>query len=693
MQSSIYKIYGQLLQGSNKQFVIPVYQRNYSWTDSQCQLLLDDIKRIYDGEYENHFLGSLIYKVEQGNSNLANIIDGQQRITTMFLLCKAIMDVTNEERYKTEMSEILINRFTKESNLVPVKSDNEVYESVLNNTLELITHKENRIYQNYKFFVHYFETNHFEISKYINALTKLEVVVMELHERDNPQVIFESINSTGLSLTNADLIRNYLLLGVDYEEQNQLYDLYWLKFEKILGRDNVNVFFEHFLNITTRTKKITSANLYQLFKDEYPLFRQSPRTVFEKINLYVEVYKYLINEQLTYELSDNTKTKILKRYISEAKHVATATSRMFLTEVLLEHNAGHISDDELLYSFKITINYTFRRAVCNYGTNSLQNTFRFLMAQVKNNLNTVSYVDALNHALVTTKSYTKAKFPDDTEFFEELSTRNLYGKFKFLNYLLLTLENHNNKAKIDSDDISIEHVMPQKITNEWIKMIGDNYKELHADFVHDLGNLTLTTVNSELSNHSFKEKMEILKEESHFKLNQYFSDLTRWDTNDIHQRSETLAKIAINIWEYPQLSKDTIQIIEESKYRTLTLYDLYTEYESVRFSEVTINNEYVAKIKTYRDLYRAFVSYVYKHNQEKFEDYIIDNSEFSKTTNGQERYLISRLEQNTFDSEYFELEDIYVCKHFSGSGIIAQINKMCDVFNIDTNEIVMKVYL
>lgn len=689
MQASTNKLYSQLLRSGDKRFLIPVYQRNYSWTENECQMLINDIMKLYDNVYQNHFMGSIIYKVEEGNSECVNVIDGQQRLSTMFLLCKAIHDQCEDEQIKQEMNDILFNRWSKEVRLVPVKSDNEIYSRMVQNEFYSIQHKENRMYQNYIYFKNFFRKQNIDFKRLIQSLEKLEVIVMELHSEDNPQVIFESINSTGLNLTNADLIRNYLLLDHEYEIQNQLYTNYWYKFEISLGYDNINLFFEHFLNIVIKNQSVSRLRMYQLFKEYCNKNSYTAIDVLKKLDEYVDVYKCFVNSDIMYELENENNTKLLNKYLDEIESFGVNVTRLFLTEVLLAHKKGVITDEDVIYTFELTISYVFRRAVCNYPTSALQKLFRFLFSQVEKHLGDVSYIESLNHNLITTKSNTKAKFPEDGEFFKDLSERNLYGKFKYLRYLLLTLENVNNKTIMIDDEITIEHIMPQKATNYWKEILGDDHKEIHPEIVDDLGNLTLTSYNSNLSNKSFEEKLGILQHESHFKLNQYFNNIKSWGADEIKNRGEHLASKAIKIWKYPDLGKEIEQIIENKKYKKLTFQELYDDYDSNNINAIQIGDDYSKEINTFRELWCEIIKYCYKIDSVKFENVFVDNSNYTRKHAGEEFYIYSKKEESVAYSRYLSELNIYIDINKSGVSIMSLCKKILDEYSIDTESVVL----
>lgn len=692
MQASLMMIFSNTLKASGKKFLIPVYQRNYSWNETQCESLMEDILRIYNGEYNKHFIGSIIYKVEDGDSSKANVIDGQQRLSTMFLLCKAIYDFYDDEETKREMKDILFDRWSNEPRLLPVESDNEVYLDILNDRQSFILRKENKMYQNYLFFMQYLENNNLDIRKLIQSLEQLEVIIMELHERDNPQVIFESINSTGLSLSNADLIRNYLLLGESYDDQLHLYRNYWFKFEKSLGFDNMNSFFEHYLNIKILNKSISRNDMYIHFKDYVIRNRYTSKEIFENIDEYVSVYMYLVDSENVYVLESPEQTKKLNRLLNELNILNAGVSRMFIMEVLCNHKKGNISDEDLIYTVEVVVSYILRRSVCNYGTNSLQKVFRHLYSQIQKNLDEIPYRESFIHNFITTKANTKGKFPSDVEFKDVLSTRNLYGKFRYLRYLLFSLENYGKKTFISDEDISIEHVMPQTLTSYWKNILGDNYKNIHADLVDDIGNLTLTSYNSELSNRDFETKLNMLKDESNFKLNRYFENITEWNKEEIEKRSIELAQKAIDIWKFPEVNEEIKNQIESSKYKIITMKELIENYETCSFKSMKIEDDFIVDISSFRDLCYNSLKYSYMKNPEKILNNFVDNQEYTRSANDETFYLFSKDENKVRVARLEENSQIYFDINRTGWYLLFYSCKLLEINGIDLEEVELTVY-
>lgn len=307
-----------VLMKSKTQFRIPVYQRNYSWTVEQCKTLFDDLYKIYNGTFKRHFIGLVAHKPEDGNSKVTNIIDGQQRYTTISLLLIALRDSTDNDLLISEINGLLYGGLRKENKLVLNEYDDEIYKLVLENKCELIMEKDHAIYNNYMFFRNSLDS--LDLVTLYEAITQLEVIDMELSYNDDPQVIFESINSTGLDLTNADLIRNFLLMNESYDMQTELFNKYWKKFEQKLGIANVAQFFEHFVNGHS-TKRVNSKNMYPEFKKYYNSKWKNSYECLEYIDKYVDSYCYLVNENIPLVLSTDVNTKEINELLGDLRRL------------------------------------------------------------------------------------------------------------------------------------------------------------------------------------------------------------------------------------------------------------------------------------------------------------------------------------------------------------------------------------
>lgn len=691
MQANMADFLNGVLQ-NNRYFYIPVYQRNYSWKEEQCEQLLSDIMSIYDGKYKDHFLGSIVWKSDNGNSNMISIIDGQQRFTTICLLIQALANTCDDAELKKELQRYLKEQFSNEIRLIPIKSDNEVYLKIMNEEIDEIIHQDNRIYRNYLFFVDQIVKLQPDYHKLLKSMYQLRVIQMELQQEDNAQVIFESINSTGMSLSIADLIRNFLLMNEPYEKQSELFEKYWYKFEQKIGLDELVNFFEYYLNIQASTKSISRKNMYQEFK--FLFANASPEEILSELSGYVDAYQYLVNKEKTLTLNDKKMSTRFHEIRDELIDLQNNVANMFLMPTIFDFLNGRIIEADLLIAFELTLSYIFRRSLVGLSTSSLQKVFRALHRQVNDQIPKLEYKDALHYALIINRQNNNSRFPSNDEFYKSLIERNLYGKFRQTNYLLFKLENHNNKTKIDKDNstITIEHVMPQKLKRYWRNILGPDYKVLHEENVDVLGNLTLTSYNSELGNNDFESKKEGLLKESHIILNQYFRDLEIWDIEAIKKRGRELAKLSLEIWGYPEITEELTEIVQNEKYGTLTLDELVDDYILLKPSEVCIEGIYKVKINSYRDLHDEIITYFYMQDPQKFLRVFVENDNHSRMVKGEKRYTYSVSKELVHDPRLTGTKKIYVDVNQNGASIISKISEIMEEYNCDLDKVEIKYY-
>lgn len=691
MQANMADFLNGVLQ-NNRYFYIPVYQRNYSWKEEQCEQLLSDIMSIYDGRYKEHFLGSIVWKSDNGNSNMISIIDGQQRFTTICLLIKAIANTCDDAELKKELQRYLKEQFSDEIRLIPIKSDNEVYLKIMNEEIDEIIHQDNRIYRNYLFFVDQIVKLQPDYHKLLKSMYRLRVIQMELQQEDNAQVIFESINSTGMSLSIADLIRNFLLMNEPYEKQSELFEKYWYKFEQKIGLEELVNFFEYYLNIQASTKSISRKNMYQEFK--FLFANASPEEILSELSGYVDAYQYLVDKEKTLTLDDKKMSTRFHQIRDELIDLQNNVANMFLMPTIFDFLNGRITENDLLISFELTLSYIFRRSLVGLSTNSMQKVFRVLHRQVNDQIPKLEYKDALHYALIINRQNNNSRFPSNDEFYTSLTERNLYGKFRQTDYLLFKLENYNNKTIIDRENstLTIEHVMPQKVTQYWREIIGSNYQLLHEENVNDLGNLTLTSYNSEFSNKDFESKKVGLLKESHIILNQYFRDLDIWNIDAIKIRGRKLANIALEIWKYPEITAELREIVQNEKYGTLTLDELVDDYISIKPSEVCIEGIYVGEIRSFRDLHDEIITYFYMQDPQKFIRVFVENDNYSRMASGEKRYIYSMNKELVYNPRLTRTKKIYVDVNQSGASIIAKIASIMEEYNCDLDKVEIKYY-
>ncbi len=670
-------------------FYIPVYQRNYSWKEEHCKVLFEDILKLYNNQYNEHFIGSIVWKPDASNSDRLGVIDGQQRLTTMFLLTQAMYDLCDDDKLKNRLKDIVVDSYKEENRLEPIKKDNETFCMVIKNNFNEIKDKGSNIWLNYSYFKNRLEEEKVDLNKFFDAFNKLRVIKMELDYRDNPQVIFESINSTGMTLSIADLIRNFLLMNEEEKVQKELFENYWFKFEEKLGVDNLVLFFEHYLNIKV-SENVTRKDMYKFFKTYYNKINLTTEEFLKELEINVNNYELLVtNKEI--EIEDKKLKNKLNEIKAELIILNNKVVNMFLLNVLNDYEKGDINDEELVYSFEMTLSYVFRRSVVGLATNAMQRVFKNLYRQVLEYRKNNTYKDSLDYAFITSKENTNSRFPNDEEFFTSLSSRNLYGKFNNMLYLLTKLENYKNKTKIKSDNLTIEHIMPQTLDKRWKEQLGENYKLLHEENVNDLGNLTLTSYNSNMSNDIFENKKEILLEESHLKLNEYLKEKDSWGIKEIEKRGKILAKQGLDIWVFPNINEEVCKKIEENKYSKISIVELLENYQSLRFKSIEIE-ENIYQAKSYRDILEKIILVVYKKNKNKFEDIYVNNINYKRKINGNDYFMFSKENVGIGSYRYIEEADIYIDVGKDGTSLLTLAIDILDNFNIDKESVILEYY-
>ncbi len=541
-------------------FRIPVYQRNYDWSEENCNRLLDDIKTIIDTG-EKHFLGTIVFMAPRGGGFALKeytIIDGQQRLTTLMLLLKALADISLDidPSCSEEISEsYLHNQHCEEKfkvKLKPISSDNEQFLLLLKNHFDELD-SEGHIFKNYtlcKERILRWHKSGISLSLILEALTKLEIVEIVLIEgEDDPQIIFESINSTGLELSNADLIRNFLLMNSP--EQEDLYENYWLPIERNLkqGADykNLNLFFTQYIIYKTRST-VNSQTLYRTFVNFYKQNNYSNRSLLEELKYYSEIFKAFVYDDYSYAPS-------IQRALKKLRFLKQTTSYPFLLQIFNDYEQDVINEKELLDVLNFLVSYLLRRMICGVPSNSLRGLFTRLYGRVfKVPTNKSKYYKSINKFLFTITS--KDAVPSESEFFRNLQIANIYTNPVLCKFLLMDIENGDGKEILSAENLTIEHVMPQTLNKYWTHIPPDK----HEEFLHTIGNLTITGYNSELSNKSFEEKKKIIQENSKaIVLNSDILDKNEWNPANIETRAQRLAHIVLEHYPIAPVQDDTIE--------------------------------------------------------------------------------------------------------------------------------------
>lgn len=582
-----------------KQLIIPIYQRTYSWTDIQCKQLWKDIIGATDENVKGHFIGSIVY-IEKGLFQITSIpqllvIDGQQRLTTLTLLLAALGTAIERSQIQINVTQeeinddYLFNKHGKDDfhyKLLLTQSDKDTL-------IRLLEGKEQqepiskRIMENYKFFENQIIKSGIDLMILYNGISKLILVDISLdREHDNPQLIFESLNSTGLELSQADLIRNYVLMGLEPEEQKELYNDFWYPMEQGFGHTDYVARFDRFMRdyLTVKTGRIPNIReVYEAFKG---YARDNNRSI---RNLLADIYlfsKYFVNMALLKE-----DDKELKKIFIEINTLKVDVAYPFLLELYDDYNHGRLDYEEFGGILRLVENYVFRRTICGIPTNSLNKTF----ATMSRELDKEHYLESFKAALFLKDSY--RRFPSDDEFVRELVVKDLYS-IRSRNYLLRKLENHDHKERVNVEDFTIEHIMPQNenLSLEWQQDLGSDWKEIQSKYLHTLGNLTLTGYNSELGDLPFIEKRDMKGgfADSPLRLNRCLAKVEHWNEAEIQKRANTIAKLATEVWSSPVLPVEvlekykpdsnsnkgeigTIETMEGSEYLQTTMQELFDQ--------------------------------------------------------------------------------------------------------------------
>ena len=534
-----------------QQFTIPIYQRTYSWTSKQCSKLWEDIIKIAkDDDIEYHFIGSIVRVENKHDTNETSrqiIIDGQQRITTIFLLIAALIRVhTNPDRKEELQESYLINKHSKEElkyKLILTQQDKgSLIDIIENRSIEGLASE--RIKSNFKFFQQEMEKE--DPEKIYAGIRKLMVVDISLDSNhDDPQRIFESLNSTGLELSQADLIRNYALMGLSLEHQEELYNNHWRPIEVSFGQTDDSEYFDRFMRdyLTIKNNHIPKIeNVYETFK-KLCLDTKEKNNIDEIISEVQRYSEYFVRMILGKE--DNKK---LKNAFSELKELKVDVAYPFLLSIYDDYENNLLSEDGFLKILKLTQSYVYRRFVCGIPTNSLNTTFATLHKSIDKN----NYLESLKDAFVLLPSY--RRFPNNTEFKQELKIKDLYN-IRYRMFWLDKVENYNRKERVNIKEYTTEHIMPQNpnLSKEWQEMLGDDWQEVHENYLHTIGNLTLTRYNSELSDKPFEEKksMEGGFDGSPLRINKNLQEVDIWNKESIQKRTKILTNTMLDIWPYP----------------------------------------------------------------------------------------------------------------------------------------------
>jgi len=586
------------LEGHDKSFIIPVYQRNYDWQESHCEKLYEDLIDVYEIDRKSHFFGSIVYLYDDDNigRNLV-IIDGQQRITTVSLLLLALIRVVEEKNIEgidieAIRNEYLIGKYSREQKikLKPVREDDDAFIKLFESNNEKDYKKDSNITKNYLYFKERLLNETIEYSDFLISIKKLNIVEIKLKKgEDDPQLIFESLNSTGLDLTEADKVRNFLLMNLEYEKQKTYYNDYWRKIEELTQSNMISfIDMSSFIRDYITYKKKYTPKIDEVYFEFKKFFnnqfkRENLESLFKELLRFAKYYSYIINSDYKNNDVPEEKIKKINEYLSYLNTLEVTVSYPFLLEVFNDFETEKIINiDEFLEVLKIIESYIFRRIICDLPANSLNKIFMSLGKEIKNYIDYKSnYVEILKYIL-TQKKEGNQKFPNDFEFEDRIINKDIYNmSHKNKSHLLIRLETFNNnessekaiRQKLDEQELTIEHIMPQKLNPSWEKDLGNECNRIHEKYLNTLGNITLTGYNKEYGNKPFlfKKTCEHGFDESTLFLNHYLKNINFWDESEILNRANILKKRALDIWKYtkssyiPSKSMENLYSLNECK--------------------------------------------------------------------------------------------------------------------------------
>ncbi len=563
------------------QFVIPIYQRTYSWTERECRQLWDDILRAGSKDsISAHFVGSIVY-IEKGLYQVSSqlpllVIDGQQRLTTVSLLLEALARrLGTAEPIDGFSAKKLRNYFL----LNPLEEGERAFKLLLTQTdkqslLAVVQQKDwpkehsIRVKENFRLFESWVAGCKNDLTSVCKGLAKLMIVDISLsRDQDNPQLIFESMNSTGRELTQADLIRNFILMGLEPQLQTRLYEDHWRPMEVDFGQEAYGTHFDSFMRhyLTVKTGEIPNVReVYEAFKKHV---RSSPEadsgveTLVADIRTYA---RYFCAMALSAETDPD-----LNLTFHDLRELKVDVAYPFLLELYHDYAMQLLSREDFVAVVRLVEAYVFRRAICAIPTNSMNKTFATFGKALKKD----RYLESIKAHFLMLPSY--RRFPSDDEFHRDLQTRDLYN-FRSCSYWLRRLENHERKELVAVEEYTIEHILPQsdnnpdKVPDCWRKALGNEWRRVWDTYRHTLGNLTLTAYNSDYSDRPFDKKRDMPDapekglRQSPLRLNTGIGQLDQWNEDTIKKRAEKLADMAVEVWAVPILAPDVLDAYRPS---------------------------------------------------------------------------------------------------------------------------------
>lgn len=586
----------ELLRASQGcQFVIPVYQRNYTWSaDDQVKQYLFDLENVLKNNYKNHFLGIIIYleKSLDFSAREFSVIDGQQRLTTTFLIIYAVKRILAQkgdyEKVKQLEGQFLTNPYSVDSikyKLKPLVSDDNVYRCIVEDRMDEIDDPNSNVLKNYKYIsnrLNQWIDSGYDANQILMAMDKLYVVCVPISEDDNAQKIFESINATGAKLTGADLIRNFLLMDLKSDIQEKYYANYWKKIEDNVSQDSkmLEMFFRMFIAIKTYSL-VPKNSVYREFMSWIQQSGLDIKSLFEELLEYSKIYKYLVNSSL-----DGIKA-VLNSALTDFRKINSDLPMSAIMEFCRLYKSGEISEDTLGELIAAINAYLLRRSICDLNSQNISKLFPSVLKKVieKCDGNYTNIVQILNQEMVGNNAVTSGSFmPTDKQMHESLHTASVY-KRPALRIILDRMELANNPAPVDLSSLSVEHLMPQTPTDEWLSELQTDL-ETYQNNLHRIGNLTLATKpdNSKMGNATWDYKNEVLKDTAHLTMNMELLEIEHWDIQHIEDRSRDMIDRICELYPYPDVKIAEIDedVIDENDALDIALKSINEQLLTVK---------------------------------------------------------------------------------------------------------------
>jgi len=675
------RIINDFIEPNKRQYAIPVYQRNYEWSKEQCIKLFEDIVLAYKND-RTHFCGSVVYAPlkEEHNIHYYIIIDGQQRLTTIYLLLKVLIDLSENETTRETITESLFNKDKFDSfsidkasklKLKPIKTDDNQLQLLMENKYDDMD-KNSGIWKNYELF-NTLVQEQLDAGMYVKdiykGVEKLICASILLEQEDNAQEMFERINSTGVPLSLADKIRNFVLMTD--ADQEMLYENYWLKAELLVQRSNMTAFFLDFLNIKI-DGFAKEEDAYEVFKTIYYNGQYTNESMLKEILHYAEFYHAFLYGDKKYSENINTLLKSLQK-------LKQTTVFLFLLHVFDDFSNSVIDEKELERVLRFLLNYSIRRLICEVGSNSLRGLYKTLYARVfARPENKQHYYDAIVSFFQQLTS--KDALQDDETFIIALKHNNLYRKNALCKFLLTAIENQG-KEQLITDNLTIEHIMPQNknLSTAWQKMLGEDvWQSVQEKYLHTLGNLTLTAYNSELGDKPFDVKQQEL-DDVKTKVVVLYSDvkgLTVWNADTIEKRADRLADTIVKL--YPIEPPTQVISFADPRYQEYTCED--PDMATYKTPNYYILQGERVNITNFAEMLRSVIGRLYEQDKSIIEEMARNNE---RLLSWSQNIMFSYDVKQVSGDYKLDNTDIYESTGFSAAHIIYIIRAMLDRYDIE----------